>query len=808
MRYAEVAVDAPFGYGRTLSYGIPPRFGLELGQMVWVPLGPRPVRGVVFELTDQPQVELVKDIIAPVEPSPLVTSAGLELARWISEYYLSSLYAAVALMLPPGLESRVRCYLSRVGSLGTVPGGLTAGEDAALALLSSRGEIEEKELLRGVGRGGDRALRGLSRRGLVKRRWEIPRPKLPGRFDCFIRAEAMQDTEGVEGLLAKKAPRQLALYRALVQSGDLTPASIANKEFGAGAAAGLLAKGLISMEWVKADRAPAPRPASDGTVSSSILLTAAQERALKSVITALVAPSRVSGPFLLHGVTGSGKTEVYIRALEKCVSMGERGIYLVPEISMTPQTMHRLNARFPGRVAVLHSRLTPGEHFDQWWRIRDGQFDVVAGPRSALFAPLSDLGLVVMDEEHEWTYKQQEASPTYHARESVRKLCELSGAVMLMGSATPDVETYHRAKLASGRLMVLPMRVPHAGGQGRLPSVEVCDMRQELKDGNRSIFSRSLASALVQCLDRGEQAVLFLNRRGSSSLVQCRDCGHTLQCRSCSVTLTYHAYLSKLVCHHCNRRSALPRACPQCRSPRIRYLGVGSQRVVDELQQLIPGVTSLRWDRDAAQSPRAHESILGRFLSGDAQVLIGTQMVAKGLHVPSVTLVGVVLADIGLNLPDVRASERAFQLLCQVAGRAGRGPRPGSVIVQTYSPTHYAIQAAAEQSYPMFYEKEVRYRREHGNPPFNKLVHMVYTHTNAGACQREALRMGRTMRERAYSMGLADIQVVGPAPAFPHRVRGRYRWHIILKGRELVPFVSEVTSPQGWTVDVDPVSVL
>ena len=341
-----------------------------------------------------------------------------------------------------------------------------------------------------------------------------------------------------------------------------------------------------------------------------------------------------------------------------------------------------------------------------------------------------------------------------------------------------------------------------------MPLVQVCDMRQELKEGNRSIFSRGLSSALVQCTNRGEQAVLFLNRRGSSSLVQCRDCGDPVRCRSCSVTLTYHASLSRLVCHHCNRRSPLPRACPQCRSPRIRYLGVGSQRVEDELQEVLPGVKTLRWDRDAARSPRAHENILERFLRGEAQVLIGTQMVAKGLHAPGVTLVGVMLADIGLNLPDVRASERAFQLLCQVAGRAGRGERPGVAIVQTYAPTHYAIEAAAKQSYHLFYEKEVRYRREHANPPFNKLVHMVCAHKSADACQREAARMGRQLRQRAYSMGLSDLHVVGPAPAFPHRVRGRFRWHIILKGRDPVSFMKEMTIPQGWTIDVDPVSVL
>ena len=333
-------------------------------------------------------------------------------------------------------------------------------------------------------------------------------------------------------------------------------------------------------------------------------------------------------------------------------------------------------------------------------------------------------------------------------------------------------------------------------------------MRQELKEGNRSIFSRTLATALHQCINRGEQAILFLNRRGSATVVQCRDCGYALHCRRCTVVLTYHGADMRLLCHHCNRRSPLPRGCPQCRSPRIRYLGLGTQRVVEELGRLLPDVTALRWDRDSAHTPHAHKSIMERFLRGEAQVLIGTQMVAKGLHVPKVTLVGVVLADIGLNLPDFRAGERAFQLLCQVAGRAGRGVSPGRVILQTYNPTNYAVLAAAGQDYALLYSTEIQFRRQHGNPPFNQLVHMTYLHANDAACQRDAGKMGRVLRQRAYSQGLTDVEVVGPAPAFPERVRGRYRWHVILRGRNLRSFLEGVTIPQGWTVDVDPVTVL
>ncbi len=830
MRYAEVAVDAPIGYDRTLSYSVPARFEVEPGQMVWVPLGPRPVQGVIFHLADHPQVEVTKDIIAPIEPSPLIPPLGIALARWISRYYMSSLFDSVALMLPPGFEGRVRSYIR--ASLPTSP---SAGESESegesthphpsnardtlgprgkevLERLATQGEVKESDMVKALGKDGERELRWLLRKGLLQRRWELPRPRVSYKYECYIRPVTSGERVEAESP-GSKAPKQKALYEALTLSDGPVSLSLANKEYGTGAVAGLLAKGLLALEWVRIEREPALQRVRGAPDGAGMALTPEQERALSEIGAALETGTGAGGPFLLHGVTGSGKTEIYLRALDRCAKMGKKGIFLVPEIALTPQTVHRLNARFPGKVAVLHSRLSPGEQFDQWWRIRDGQYDVVVGPRSALFSPLAGLGLIVIDEEHEWAYKQQDATPHYHAREASLKLAELTGAAVVMGSATPDVETYFKASRGGYRLLELPRRIAPPGsdqnGAAELAEVEVCDMREELKEGNRSIFSRPLASALSRCVDAGQQAILFLNRRGSSAVVQCRDCGHALRCRSCSVTLTYHATDMRLICHQCNRRSSLPRrGCPQCRSPRIRYLGLGTQRVVEELRRLLPDVTALRWDRDTSHAPHAHESIMDRFLRGEAQVLIGTQMVAKGLHVPNVTLVGVVLADIGLNLPDFRAGERAFQLLCQVAGRAGRGASPGRVIIQTYNPSNYAVAAAARQDYGLLYSKEIEFRQEQANPPFNSLVHMTYLHVNAAACQREAERMGLMLRQRSYSLGLTDVEVVGPAPAFPERVRGRYRWHVILRGRNLHSFLEGVPIPQGWTVDVDPVSVL
>jgi primosomal protein N' (replication factor Y) len=378
-----------------------------------------------------------------------------------------------------------------------------------------------------------------------------------------------------------------------------------------------------------------------------------------------------------------------------------------------------------------------------------------------------------------------------------------------MGSATPDVETYYAATRGLHTLLELPERVSAGPDRvSRLAQVQVCDMRQELREGNRSIFSRALAEGLKDCIAGGHQAILFLNRRGASSIVQCRDCGHVVTCRSCSVSLTYHSTQSSLLCHRCNRKTRMPTTCPDCKGGHIRQLGAGTQRVVEEVKKLLPGATVDRLDADATRSGQDTGDTMARLTSGDTQVLVGTQMVAKGLDIPNVTLVGVVLADIGLYLPDFRAGERAFGLLCQVAGRAGRGEATGQVIVQTYNPEHYAIQAAASQNYRALYEYEIESRRELGNPPFNEIVHLLFQDPNDSQALRLATETGITLTLRAEAQGLTDIEVIGPAPGMPSRIRGRYRWHLSLRGRRLLRFIEGMEFPPGCTVDVDPVHVL
>ena len=809
MRYAEVAVDAPVAHSRTFSYSIPPHFNVTPGQLVWVPFGRRTAQGVVVELAAAPQVELTKDILQPIEPAPLVSPAYLNLARWLSRYYLCSLFAAIAPLLPPGFERQVRSRVFPVSRDNLDPSGLRPETLEALQKLETASELTEEELAGLLGRNGSRELGRLLQKGLVRRRVELPRPRIAPRYHSYLLAGRRgEDAVEAPGQL-KLSSRQQQLLGAVRETAAPYPTTLANKQFGASVAEALITKGLLGREWVRVER-EYPPPAAWPEAAPQPTLTAEQADAASRITEAMDNRDRTPRVFLLHGVTGSGKTEVYLRAIQHAAARGEQSVFMVPEIALTPQTQQRVNARFPGRVAVLHSGLTPRQLFDQWWKIRDGQCDVVVGPRSALFAPTPKLGLIVIDEEHEWTYKQEEAAPLYHARTAAFELSRLTGAPVVLGSATPDVESYYHARRGRYRLLELPRRITgtSAGNVRGLAKVQVCDMRTELREGNRSIFSRELSQALKDCVNDGHQAILFLNRRGSAPLVQCRDCGHVATCPRCSVSLAYHATHGRLVCHRCNRLARMPGRCRGCGGKRIRGLGVGTQKVVEQAAALLQGAGIERWDADATRAGSSAEDIMGRMQRGETQVLVGTQLVAKGLDVPNVALVGVILADIGLYLPDFRSGERAFSLLCQVAGRAGRGPAPGRVVVQTYTPDHYAIAAAAAQDYPAMFEREVQSRRELGNPPFSQMAHLVHQDLNATMCQRQAVAMARQLRHRVYAEGLTDVEVVGPAPGIPARLRGRYRWHLLLRGRNLHRFLEGSVIPKGTTIDMDPAHVL
>ncbi len=810
MGYAEVGVNSPIAQRRTFSYSIPPATDVTVGQAVWVPFGPRTLQGIVLELTDYPAVDETKEIAGIIDSHPVLSPNHVQLARWISDYYLAPLFDAIALMLPPGFERRLVTFLQLSPQAPAFDRGSLNPEEAQLLTWL---ENEDRLTLRWVEkRMGKKnaalALGNLTRRGLVNRIEELERIKVKPKLSSFLRLGVEAEVARQEARrISRKAPKQAALLEFLAAS----QVPIALKDAVRAvhcpptAVKALQEKRLILMEHVQVLRDPLLHHGFPTTRPPT--LTAAQNAALRQIRASLREPSKDGAPvFLLHGVTGSGKTEVYLGTLAEAVSLGKRGIVLVPEIALTPQTIERFASRFPNRVAVLHSRLSLGEQFDVWQQVREGSFDVVVGPRSAIFAPQPDLGVIIIDEEHEWTYKQQEQSPRYHAREVALKLAQLSNAVVVMGSATPELESYYRASTGRYHLLELPERITPRGAP-TLPEIEVVDLRQELKAGNRSIFSRPLTQAISDTLDARAQAILFLNRRGTATIVQCRDCGFVLGCRRCDLPLTYHAPVRMLMCHQCNHRKSVPNRCPACSSKRIRFLGTGTERVEDEVHRAFPGARTLRWDRDVTRGKNSHERIASIFQAQQADVLIGTQMVAKGLDFPSVTLVGIVSADTILHFPDFRSSERTFQLLSQVAGRAGRGASPGRVIVQTYTPEHYAIARAAKHDYVSFYRQEIEYRRRHENPPYSRLVALIYAHTNSGACQREAHKLHQRLTEAIDSQGL-EIELVGPAPMFFHKMRGRFRWQIVLRGSDPTCLLASLPLPQGWVVDVDPIGLL
>ena len=811
MRYAEVSVNSPVAQRRTFSYAIPSGLSVDVGQAVWVPFGEKILQGIVLELSPYPAVEETREIIDVIEPHPLLSPAQVMLARWISEYYLSPLFDTVALMLPPGFKRKALTFISTTPNPNAhTLSSLPPAQKHVFELVRRQDNVSLKELEKRLGKKKAQAIVSqLVGRGLAVRSYELEPVKITPKKVPYLRLNvtANQAREMTIELRKKRAAKQANLVDFLAQQSEPVPWAEARQrtDGNKAVAEALIRKGLVTWQQIEVKREPISYQ--NITPSSPLKLTATQEAAFNSIKDAIHGVTAQPKVFLLHGVTGSGKTEIYLQALAETVKLGKRGIALVPEIALTPQTIERFASRFPHKVAVLHSQLSPGEQFDEWQRIKEGEFYVVIGPRSALFAPQPELGLIIIDEEHEWTYKQPDKSPRYHTRNVAIKLAQLTGAVVILGSATPDVETFYHAQNGNYHLLQLPERVVPVE-KSPLPQVEVVNLREELKAGNRSIFSRSLTQAITKAVAGGEQVILFLNRRGGATFIQCRSCGFVLRCRRCEVSLTHHFAEDVLVCHQCNYKTPLPQNCPRCSSHQIKSLGIGTQKLEQETGYSFPEARMLRWDSDMTKRKESHEAILNKFRAHQADILIGTQMVAKGLDLPRVTLVGVISADTSLNLPDFRAGERTFQLLSQVAGRAGRGPLGGQVIIQTFSPEHYAIQAAAKHDYASLYDKEINYRRQLRNPPFTQLTLLTYSHTNDALCQREAERVRNQLIAERDAKGIADLNLIGPAPAFIHRLRGRFRWQLILRGTDLSTFISPIAFPQGWTIDIDPVSLL
>ena len=823
--YAEIAVSPGSPQMRTFTWRVPPGMDAQRGSAVVAPWRDTLTLGIVIRVAQESEIEAPRELEAILDPNPLLPRDQLALAEWISERYLAPLFSALALFLPP--HTRAHPWSGRRPLLPDPPAPvpwLTLADADAIASLPATRRSRPADLLERLA-DGPLALADAHRALGGKRhfeRWigETSLARLEsGELTLAIPPdEARAVALGLRRSAAER--RQLALLR-LLEAGD-APERDARRASGATPAdlQSLLERGWVARSEGRAeDRVERP-PTSSPSREEMPALTPDQQRAADAILAAMSAaraartqPQRDARPprsFLLHGVTGSGKTEVYLAAAADALAHGESVIALVPEIALAPQTVARFEARFPGQVAVRHSELPAAEAREQWRQLRAGQKPIVVGPRSALFAPLRNLGLIILDEEHEWTYKQAEPHPRYHARDAAERLAALSDAVLLLGSATPDVVSMSRARAGAHRLLELPARV-ESGATGLptevpLPEVEIVDLRDELRRGNRSVFSAALADALTKALANDEQALLFLNRRGLAAYV-CRACGAALECADCLLPLTLHRAGPVLQCHECGRREPPPDACPACGDARMRPMSFGAQRLEDELRARFGDLPVSRWDRDSLRAAGGHAAILDEFASGRSRVLIGTQMIAKGLDVPAVTVAGVINADLSLRMPDYTAPERTFQLLTQVAGRAGRGGASGRVIIQTYSPDHYAVQSAAAHDYAGFYAAEMRLRAPMDYPPFGRLARILCSARSAADADELAATVRERLQREAASSAAAPPEIIGPSEPWPARLRGRWRRQLVLRGPDPAPLLRAIELPRGCTVEIDPTSL-
>jgi primosomal protein N' (replication factor Y) len=836
LRHVEVAIDAAGGGGsRRYTYAVPPSLeDLEAGEAILVEFGRRQALGIILGDAPPPEGIVAKPIAGRVRADgPLLPPLALALAGWIADHYLAPPALVLRAMLPPGLLERLELLAERTAA--PPPPELAAAERDLLDQLE-RGPRPIRGLVAAEGRPAlVRRLRALEVDGLVTLDWTLLAAGAGPRYERWIRLT----TTGRESALALAAgerpagralgPRQAAALAELLaaSAAGLDAAGVAARaaasaagldagataddpglpgaplgdHHGTGAIAGLARRGLVEVEVRERPRRPlAERPVGlRGSRPTGADLTPPQADAVATARAAIAAGD--STPLLLDGVTGGGKTAIYVEAIVASLERGRPALVLVPEIALAMPLVDRLRSDLAVRVALVHSGLGDGERADEWRRIRAGDVDIVVGTRLAIFAPLADVGLIVVDEEHDAAYKS-DRTPRIQARDVALRLAELSGAALVLGSATPAVESVGRAREGRYRRVVLPSRPT-----GARPVVEVVDLREELRAGNRGLLSGRLVEA-IEALDRtaGDQAILTINRRGTASVVLCRDCGYVQTCPECERPLVYHQAGTTLRCHHCGRATPLATRCPNCRSPRIRYLGGGTQRVEEEVRRRFPDLRAGRLDRDVVERRGAAERVIDAFATGRLDILVGTTLVTKGLDIPAVTLVGVVSADIALNLPDERAAERTYQLLAQAAGRAGRGDRPGLAIIQTYQPDHAAIRAVADDDGAAFYDSELALRRRFGSPPFGRLVKLTVGIVDRDAAERDAAAMADRLRDRARERG-QDVVVLGPAPAYIARRADRWRWNIVLRGPDPATLLDGGLEPP-WSVDVDPETLL
>jgi primosomal protein N' (replication factor Y) len=792
-RLLQVALPLPFA--TPFTYRIPDGMpDVARGCRVAVPFGRRRAIGVALGPPDTPGDLTLKDVDHVIDEAPLVAPALLDLALWVADYYLAPPGECLRLVLPPAGIGASRSVARVVAAAdGPARQPSAAGPDPLLVALGD-GPLRVSTLARRLGGDPSARLARLRREGRV-----VVEQELESAGFRSVR---------VASLVGPAEPRgaaQAALLERLRRAGGRArvPELLRGRSSLRGALAGLVERGAVRLEQERQLREPAIL---EGGTNQSLSPSVDQSRALGPLLESV--ESRAFATFLLHGVTGSGKTEVYFKAAERALAAGRGVLILVPEIALTPLLVRAAAARFGRDVAVLHSELGAGERHDQWWRIREAEARLVIGARSAVFAPLPELGLLVVDEEHEAAYKQEE-SPRYHARDVAVMRGRLEGASVVLGSATPSLESHANALRGKYTRLSLSARIGPRG----LPSVEVVDRREMLKAGSDPILAPALRAALGARLERAEQALLLLNRRGYATSLLCRECGLQAACPNCSVSLTLHRGGRVALCHYCGHEAPAPSRCGACRGEYLRLSGYGTEKVVEAVQAALPRARVARLDSDSAARRGEVARTLAAFRAGELDVLVGTQLIAKGHDFPRVTLVGVVDADVGLGLPDFRAAERTFQLLTQVAGRAGRAELPGEVILQSHLPDHYALRLACAQDYEGFFAREMEFRSTMGYPPALALLNLVLRSRDAGAAARTADALGHTLRAAAAGR----YRVLGPARAPLARLRQEHRFQILLKGRRapmrdavrraLADRFGKVRWP-GVAVDVDPVSVM
>ncbi|MBB6282110.1 primosomal protein N' [Geobacillus subterraneus] len=762
MKVASVIVDIPTRQtDRPFDYLIPERWHgvIQPGMRVTVPFGARRLQGFVIEVKDHSEIKQLKPIEHVLDVVPVLNEELLDLGRYLTETTLCFAISAYQAMLPAAMRAKYEKTLRLTDERKRA-----ALPDDLQPLFAGRIATSWKDVeTAGLWRAAQKAVQ----QGVLEAVYEV---KEKAGKKIVKHAVLAVPAEQAREALASLPSRQKDVLSFLLEKEEAMPVAELQAALGVSSAPlkALADKGFIMMHDVEVYRDPyghrtfqpsAPPP-----------LTEAQAGALAAIAASVRAGEHRT--FLLYGVTGSGKTEVYMQAIEEVLRHGKEAIVLVPEISLTPQMVERFKGRFGPKVAVLHSGLSIGEKYDEWRKIHRKEVQLVVGARSAVFAPFENLGMIIIDEEHETSYKQEEM-PRYHARDVAIYRARRHGCPVVLGSATPSLETFARAAKGVYELLELPERIADRG----MPDVHIVDMREELRSGNRSMFSRRLLDELRLRLERGEQAVLFLNRRGYSTFVMCRGCGYVIRCPHCDISLTYHRAGERMKCHYCGHEEPMAPRCPSCGSEHIRFFGTGTQKVEEELAKLLPEARVIRMDVDTTGRKGAHEELLSRFAAKEADILLGTQMIAKGLDFPDVTLVGVLAADTMLHLPDFRAAEKTFQLLTQVSGRAGRHELPGEVVIQTYTPDHYSIELAARHDYRAFYRREMTLRKAHGYPPYYYLTLITAAHEEAPAAAKAAEKIAAYLRKQLSN----EAVILGPVASPIARLHDRYRYQCMIK---------------------------